>query len=247
MNNSLLDSDDQVSEAEANGRGGRVSHAYSQLRELIIWGRLAPGTRIIETDIAARLGVSRTPVRSALHRLQQEGYIIETDSSVQSRLIVAPLTKEDARELFAIVAEVEALATGYTAALPQSARDEAIATLRAANASLAEAAARPPRPDPNQIFEFDQAFHNNLVRAGSGPRVRALHDSVKPQTERYVRLYISALLDEIGTSVLEHATIIDTLESGDVEAARSRVREHWKNSTARMYQVIESAGERGNW
>src|SRR5690606_3496565 len=90
-------------------RNDRVSQAYRQLRELIIWGRLAPGTRIIETDVAARLGVSRTPVRSALQRLQQEGYIVASGTGQQSRLAVAPLTREDARELFAIVAEVEAL------------------------------------------------------------------------------------------------------------------------------------------
>jgi DNA-binding GntR family transcriptional regulator len=54
-------------------RGDRVSQAYHQLRELIVWGKLAPGPRIIETDVATRLGVSRTPVRSAVQRLQQEG------------------------------------------------------------------------------------------------------------------------------------------------------------------------------
>jgi len=247
MPNPVLQPQEKASKSDLKSRGGRVSHAYSQLRELIIWGKLAPGTRIIETEIASRLGVSRTPVRSALHRLQQEGYIIEAEAGVQSRLIVAPLTREDARELFMLVAELEALAAGYASDLPEETRRQAVESLRAANASLAEAAARPPRPDPNQIFEFDQAFHNLLVRSGAGPRVRALYDSVKPQTERYVRLYISALLNEIGTSVREHAAVIETLAAGDVEATRSRVREHWRNSTDRMYQVIESVGERGTW
>jgi len=247
MHNSVPQPDEDAKENNTNGRGGRVSRAYTQLRELIIRGRLAPGTRIIETDIAARLGVSRTPVRSALHRLQQEGYIVEAEAGVQSRLMVAPLTKEDARELFAIVAELESLAAGYAADLPEKMRAEAVATLHAANASLADAATRPPRPDPNQIFDLDQALHNALVRAASGPRVRALHASVKPQTERYVRLYISALLNEIGTSVREHAAIIDALASGDAGATRAVVREHWKKLTDRMYQVIEMAGERGNW
>jgi len=246
MDNSLLEPQASAT-VDSSGRGDRVSRAYSQLRELIIWGRLAPGTRIIETDIAARLGVSRTPVRSALHRLQQEGYIIEADSAAQARLVVSPLTKEDARELFAIVTELEELAAGYTAEQPVERRARSVEKLRAVNAALFDAAKQPPRPDPNLIFEHDQTFHNTLVHAGAGPRLRALHDSVKPQTERYVRLYISALLNEIGTSVDEHAMILDALASGDVQATRNRVRDHWKNSTDRMYHVIETAGERGNW
>ena len=81
-------------------RGDRIARAYQQLRELIVWGRLAPGSRVIESDIAERLGVSRTPVRSALHRLQQEGYIVGVGRGSEQRLTVAPLTQDDARDLF---------------------------------------------------------------------------------------------------------------------------------------------------
>ncbi|HET7564995.1 MAG TPA: GntR family transcriptional regulator, partial [Gemmatimonadaceae bacterium] len=66
-------------------RGDRIAHAYEQLRTLIVHGRLAPGSRVIESDIAERLGVSRTPVRSALHRLQQEGYIVGVSRGKEPR------------------------------------------------------------------------------------------------------------------------------------------------------------------
>src|SRR5687768_9042809 len=79
-------------------RGDRVTVVYHRLRELIVRGRLAPGARIIETVIAARLGVSRTPVRAALQRLQQEGYVVVASPGQQSRMAVAPLTQEDALE-----------------------------------------------------------------------------------------------------------------------------------------------------
>src|SRR5205085_315994 len=80
-----------------------------------VWGRLAPGSRVIESDIAERLGVSRTPVRSALHRLQQEGYIVGVGRGSEQRLTVAPLTQDDARDLFAIIGAIEGLAAQHAA------------------------------------------------------------------------------------------------------------------------------------
>jgi DNA-binding GntR family transcriptional regulator len=96
-------------------RGDRVTLAYRRLRELIVTGRLAPGSRIIETAVAARLGVSRTPVRAALQRLQQEGYVVVASPGQQSRMAVAPLTQEDAIELFGMVSAVEGLAANGAA------------------------------------------------------------------------------------------------------------------------------------
>jgi DNA-binding GntR family transcriptional regulator len=225
-------------------RNDRVSQAYRQLRELIIWGRLAPGTRIIETDVANRLGVSRTPVRSALQRLQQEGYIVASGNGQQSRLAVAPLTREDARELFAIVGEVEALGAQWAA--ERADRVRTVRQLREINAELARSI-QGSQPDHQRIFDLDQGFHRGYVEAGSGPRLLALHDAVKPQSERYVRLYISALVDEIGTSVDEHAVIVDAIERGDGAAAKDAVQINWRNASERLGGVIERLGERGIW
>ncbi len=82
----------------------RVSATYRRLRELIVGGRLAAGARLIETELASRLGVSRTPVRAALLRLAQEGYILSPDAGRRARPAVAALTREDAAELFNIIA-----------------------------------------------------------------------------------------------------------------------------------------------
>ncbi|MFN8581068.1 MAG: GntR family transcriptional regulator [Gemmatimonadaceae bacterium] len=100
-------------------RAARPEQVYQKLRELIVRGQLAPGSRVIETDVATRLGVSRTPVRAALQRLQQEGFVVDTPSLQQSRPTVAPMTKEDARELFNILAEIEGLAARMAASCLQ--------------------------------------------------------------------------------------------------------------------------------
>lgn len=232
--------------ADDNGRGDRVTKAYNQLRDLIVRGRLAPGTRIIETDVAARLGVSRTPVRGALQRLQQEGYIVATGSGQQSRLSVTPLTQEDARELFAIVGEIEGLGARWSAELAEADRLVVVDDLQRMNQQLASAASE-PRPDHQLVFDLDQGFHRRYVEGAAGPRLLAMHDAIKPQSERYVRLYISALVDEIGTSVREHTVIIDAIAAGEGEAAQSAVRHNWRNAASRLSRVIDALGERGTW
>jgi DNA-binding GntR family transcriptional regulator len=227
-------------------RGDRVAQAYDRLRELIVWGRLAPGTRIIETDVAARLGVSRTPVRGALQRLQQEGYIVAAGSGAQSRLAVAPLTKEDARELFGIVAQIEGLAARWAAGRSDTDRKRLVAELRRLNAELHEASHH-DRPDHQRIFDLDQRFHSTYVDRGGGPRLIALHSAIKPQSERYIRLYVSALVDEIDKSVDEHEVVMLAIERGDEDAAEAGVRENWRNAVDRLCRVIDTLGERGAW
>jgi DNA-binding GntR family transcriptional regulator len=227
-------------------RGDRVSLAYQRLRELIVSGRLAPGARIIETTVAGRLGVSRTPVRAALQRLQQEGYVIVTSPGQQSRMSVAPLTQEDARELFGMVSAVEGLAVSWAARRPAAERKATAEALREVNHALLEAASSRAR-DVNLVFELDKTFHRKCVEAGAGPRLQALHDSFKPQSERYGRIYSSALIDEMPTSVDEHEFVIAGIENGDADAAEQAMRRNWGNASDRLSRVIDTLGEQGSW
>jgi DNA-binding GntR family transcriptional regulator len=224
----------------------REALVYEQIRELIVHGRLAPGTRIIETEVASRLAVSRTPVRSALQRLQQEGYIIAAAQGRQTRPSVAPLTREDAWELFGVVGGIEGLAARLAAALEPPARRELVAKLEAVNQSLLRAT-QPEHLDRNLLFNLDTEFHHAYVAASAGPRLRVLHEAIKPQAERYVRLYTSALWGEVGTSVREHDVIIAAIAAGDAEAAQHAVQENWRNAALRLNRVIDTVGERGSW
>ena len=227
------------------GRDDRATRAYEQLRSLIVHGRLAPGTWIIESDIATRLGVSRTPVRAALQRLEQEGYIVGTARGQQYRAAVSPLTRDDARELFAIVGEVEALAARRAALRPAPERQALGGELRVLNDRMR--AASLPHPDQNLLFDADTAFHLRYVVGGSGPRLLALHQAIKPQAERYIRLYYSALVDEIAISLSEHEVILEAIRRGEADAAQLAVEVNWRNAAERLQRVIDSVGERGSW
>lgn len=227
-------------------RGGSSERVYDHLRELIVWGRLAPGSRIVENDIALHLGVSRTPIRSALHRLRQEGYVVPVGRRKEQRLVIAPLTQTDARELFELVGMVEGLAAAAAARGPDEEREALGDDLSALNAELAEAASTRTHT-ARHVFETDMIFHRRYVEAGAGPRLIALHDAIKPQAERYIHLYTSSLLGEIDRSVKEHAAIIERIVSGSPDGARRAVQRNWRNAAARLERVIAVMGEHGSW
>lgn len=218
---------------------------YKRLRDLIVRGRLAPGSRLIETDIAARLDVSRTPVRYALHRLEQEGLIVFSDGSKRASS-VAPLTKEDGRELLYVVGQIEALAGRWCSFLDEEPRRSVAAELAALNTRL-EAALGEQKRDRHRLFELDDRFHQTFVTTGSGPRLLALHRSVKPQAERYLRFYVGAFTHDARAGLSEHAAIVRSIDEGDPEAAERAVEANWRNAANRLGEVIEEMGEVGSW
>lgn len=226
--------------------GDRIGTVYQRLRDLIVSGRLAPGTRITEADVVERFGISRTPVRSALHRLQQEGYIRATKVGRRARLVVSPLTQEDLDELFGLVGEIEGFAARRAAALPARSRRALVMRLRELNGEL-RATAESASPEPDRFFDLDAAFHGAYVRVGGGPRVLALHDGIEPQAERYARIYVSALTDRIADSVSEHDRIVQAIEAGRADEAQRAVQVNWRNAAERLSGVIAKLGERGTW
>lgn len=220
---------------------------FHRVRELIVRGKLAPGSRVVEADLADRLGVSRTPIRAALDRLKQEGYILVAGGGgSKARLSIAPLTKDDARELYQIVGHLEGLAARTTAQLKPRIRTNLVQKLNELNGGLRELADS-RRSDPNRIFDLDMNFHQAIVDASAGPRLGAILSATKPQAERYWRLYASAIVDQLGISIGEHWLIIQSIQNGDSDGAERAILMNWQNGAERLARVIETLGERGSW
>ena len=226
--------------------GTSVGLAFQQIRDLIVHGKLAPGSWIVEGDLCEHMNMSRTPVRGALYLLQREGYVLEYKNGSKSRMIVAPLTKEDANELYPIIGRLEGLAGRRTALLPQPEREELADKLVSINEKLAVIARDRSLSGPN-IFDLDHEFHRLLMTAGAGPRLTALHRAIKPQTERYWRLYASSIINELHVSVKEHEEIIAALLDGNADRLERALYVNWENGCARLAHVIEMFGERGSW
>ncbi len=235
-----------MDEPEVMSARPRPTAVYERLRDLIVQGRLAPGTRLVELELAERLGVSRTPLRAALERLRQEGYVVGDRTARQLRLAVAPLTAADAQELFHLVGALEGEAAEIAARALKGPRKALAEQLHAINAAFADAA-KAKHPDHHTLFQLDHRFHATYVHASAGPRLRTLHEAVKPQAERYERLYVALLATAIGESVDEHRRIVAAIRAGEPKKAREAVRTNWSNAALRLTHVITTTGQRGDW
>lgn len=225
------------------GNGNSATRAFTELRRLIVCGALPPGSWVAEAHVAERLGLSRAPIRAALQRLQQEGYVASHHGARRGRVLIAPLTHDDARELYAIAGHLEALAGTFVAALPAAKRATLADDLTAFNDELDAIASRHPA-DPRRVFDVDKAFHTAIVAAAGGSRLRVLHQSVMPQVERYWRLYI---INELHVSVAEHNEIIRATRRGEADAIAAGLKRNWDNGFERLGRMIEMFGERGSW
>ena len=223
-----------------------VTRAFRELRELIVQGNLAPGGWVVESELAERLGVSRTPIRGALDWLRREGYIVEQAGKRRARIIVAPLTQEDARELYRIIGHLEALAGSHLAEFPARRRATLADALATINRELS-GAGRGKGIDPRRVFDIDKRFHAAIIEAGAGRRLAALHATVRPQVERYWRLYATSILNELGRSVAEHNEIVDSVRKGDQSAVQRALNQNWNGGFERISGLIEMFGERGSW
>jgi DNA-binding GntR family transcriptional regulator len=218
----------------------RISRAYEQLYQLIVYGRLPPGARIAEGPLAEMLGVSRTPVREALQRLRQEGLLLEVGggSGLRGRLAVAPLQRERMEELYALAGAIEALAVRGLSKVEGAQREEVARELEKVERAF-HAEARRRAPEYDRLFELHQAFHRTLVEAGAGPETRAVLRAIKPQMDRYEWFYAPMAGPDFTPTRNEHAAIVQAVRRGDAQELENTVRANWLNAAQRLGPLIE--------
>lgn len=221
----------------------RVQAAFSRIRNLIISGEMAPGSPITESKLAEKLGLSRTPVRTALYRLREAGYVHASRARKYTQLIVAPLTAADMRELFRIMGSLEGLAAAEAASLAPDQRDGIASAIEELNDQLYAAAASAP-PDMAHAQDLHVRLHRIHIEAAAGPRLRSQIDSVHSLAERYERFYTQALVAELPMSVREHKGIATAIFAGDAEVAERRVAANWRNGAVRFDRILRSLGVR---
>ena len=220
-------------------------HAYARLRHLVVRGSLAPASRIAESDLATRLGISRTPAREAMRRLLAEGLLVRDGGGERPRLAVAPVGPADVVELYDAAGALEGVAVRSVSALEETERRALVARLRECEASFRRATNKRPL-DYDELFERHNAFHDALMNACAGPATRALLDALRPRLDRYEWLYAPVIGPDFSDTFAEHAAVITAVKAGDGAASERALRRNWMRGGRRLAKalVTRSAGER---
>jgi DNA-binding GntR family transcriptional regulator len=222
--------------------------AYARLRDSIVTLKLAPGARLTEVDLCQRLGISRTPVRAALLRLQQEGLVETSGVSRSGRVTVAPMTAADMRELFLMVGALDGVAARLAAELPEAPRGAVARQAEAINARL-RALSGSEASAIRSAQELDIEFHHCYEQAAAGPRLLAKLAALHARRERYIRVYTEALIQthRVQESLDEHGAIVAAIARGDGEAAERHAVFNHRNALERYWRIAAVHGERGEW
>jgi DNA-binding GntR family transcriptional regulator len=190
--------------------------AYQRLRDAIVDGTLAPGERLRDADLTSWLGLSRTPVREALSRLEQDG-LVETVPQRFTR--VAPLDRRAARDAFPIVAMLHALAAEL--AVPRLTASDHADMLDANDRFAASLRSK----EVERALGADDDFHAVFVRASANGELPRALDRLMPGVRRLERLRFGSLSGR--ASVRQHAEIIRLAQAGDATETAARVRQNW--------------------
>jgi DNA-binding GntR family transcriptional regulator len=224
----------------------RGAGVYEELRDLIVRGRLAPGARLVELAIAARLGVSRTPAREAIQRLAQDGFLRQVGQGVRSQFLVAPLTAEDCADLYATMAALEGAAARNVSRLSPAGRKVLAEELKRLESRF-EVEAKRSKLELDRLFETHNAFHEHLVASCATPWLRSLTALTRPLVDRYEYVYAPLVGGDHRATFEEHATIIRAIRNATAPGVESAVKANWINSAERLRSAMARLGPRGDW
>jgi DNA-binding GntR family transcriptional regulator len=195
------------------------------LRAAIIEGTLAPGAPLRQDAIARHFSVSAIPVREALRQLESEGW---AKAALHKGATVAPLSADEAREIYEIRSALESLAIGL--AIPS----HTAATLRTAEKLCREAEAE---LDPSLYVIRNEAFHMSLYAPAARPQLEEMIATLHRRGERYLRLKFGLPLYK-NESDQEHAALLDAVCRRDIPTARLLVTEHLLGTGDLLYRFL---------
>ena len=202
---------------------------YTTLQTWIVEGVYRPGETIRDVDLAEALGVSRTPVREALQRLQDEGFV-ETATNRWTR--VATLNLDKVRHLYPIIWSLEMLAISLA---QDHLTKHDLENMREANTRLNKALANNDAIDASKA---DYDFHQAFIRQAANPDLTRLLHEVKIRLRWLEVVYFRERIVAI-QSLKEHEAILEALDRGSYEQAAQAIKMNWEESLKRVLSEAE--------
>lgn len=204
---------------------------YQVLRSNIFSGKLAPNERLVETQLAGSLQVSRTPIREAIRKLQQEG-LVTTDASGGMRVIT--LSIEDAVQLYDCRIALEQLSVAGACARASAPEIEMLEQYVVS----AENTARSKSTTPAKLLELDYQFHHLIAESSGNRWLVTLLEQVFDKMF-LLRLRTTNQNPEVLEIRQEHRQIFAAIAKRDPKTAMHEIYEHLANSKARVVRAVE--------
>ena len=214
--------------------GNRLSERLREsIEEEIATGKLLPGTRLDEVELATRFGVSRTPIREALRLLLGEGLV---ETRPQRGAVVAQATPQRLIEMFEVMAELEGMCARLAA---RRLSDAEMAEIEAAHdACRGSAAAR----DADAYFYANERFHYAIYAGSHNTFLFEQASALQRKLRPYRRLQLR-VRNRPQRSFEEHQAIVDALREGDAEKAVQSIRSHVVVQGERFADLIASLSQ----
>jgi DNA-binding GntR family transcriptional regulator len=203
---------------------------FESLRESIISGMLNPGERLMEIQLAEEMGVSRTPVREAIRKLELEGLVVMIP---RKGAYVAGLSLKDIADVFEIRGALEGLAAELAA---ERATEEELEELERYLVRISEEIET--GGDLDKVVEIDTDFHTLLYKASRNNRLSQIINNLREQIQRFRTTSLS-YPGRMKAAVEEHRRIVEAISARDGELAHKLAQEHIENAENSMMSMIQ--------
>lgn len=203
---------------------------FETLRQAIITGEIEPGEKLLEVHIAKTLGVSRTPVREAIHSLELEGL---AEINPRHGACVTKITEKSMKEVLEVRRALDTLTTELAC---ERITEKQIMELERACTAFENAVAK---GDSRDIAATDVAFHNIIIEATGNEKLKGLLKNISEQMYRYRYTYIKDD-SQHEQLIMEHRIICDSLKRRDKESAVKAAQTHIDNQEAAIISKIKS-------
>lgn len=218
------------------GRTGRAEKRFrsltrllaEELKEAVVTGKIAPGERISEESLAAKLKVSPVPVRAALRRLEAEGYVTFLS---QGQAAVSKPTRDEVEDYYMIASVLEGLAARLAV---ERARSEEVARLGELHQLLREAY---QKKDPVEYFEANSNFHRFIAEMARNERLYRMINELRQEIRR-TRILSLNLPERLDSSMREHDRILDAFLKKNPELAESIMVKHLLNQKEALKKML---------
>jgi DNA-binding GntR family transcriptional regulator len=189
---------------------------FFSLRKAILQGHFKPGDRLVEQELAQQMGISRTPIREALRKLELEGLV---DHVPRRGVVVVGITVEDAAEIYAMCAVLEGLAAGLAA------QKRTYEELRQLNKILLEMEEYIQANNIIRLRAVHTHFHNCIARISDSPKLYQTIVSLREHVENFTETSYS-WSEKSQNGWKEHEEIVMAIHEADAEKAEHAARNH---------------------